>query len=56
MFIHLTSAGAGKVDPEKPEPTDPTDPFKPGEDILGKPIKFTVTVTDWVPADQPVEM
>ena len=50
------SAGAGKVDPEKPEPTDPTDPFKPGEDILGKPIKFTVTVTDWVPADQPVEM
>lgn len=50
------SAGAGKVDPEKPEPTDPTDPFKPGEDILGKPIKFTVTVTDWVSADQPVEM
>ncbi|MBN2917829.1 MAG: fimbrillin family protein [Prevotella sp.] len=50
------SAGAGKVDPEKPEPTDPTDPFKPGEDILGKPIKFTVTVTPWAPADQPVVM
>lgn len=50
------SAGAGKVDPEKPEPTDPTDPFKPGEDILGKPIKFTVTVTPWASADQPVEM
>ncbi len=47
------SAGAGKVDPEKPEPTDPTDPFKPGEDILGGPIKFKVTVTDWVPAVQP---
>lgn len=46
------SSGAGKVDPEKPDPTDP-DPFKPGEDILGKPIKFTVTVTDWVPAVQP---
>lgn len=46
------SNGAGKVDPEKPDP-DPTDPFKPGEDILGKPIKFTVTVTDWVPAVQP---
>lgn len=47
------SAGAGKVDPEKPDPTDPTDPFKPGEDILGGPIKFKVTVTDWVPAVQP---
>lgn len=47
------SAGAGKVDPEKPDPTDPTDPFKPGEDILGGPIKFKVTVTDWAPAVQP---
>ncbi len=50
------SNGAGKVDPEKPQPVDPTDPFKPGEDILGKPIKFTVTVNPWVSADQPVEM
>lgn len=50
------SNGAGKVDPEKKKPVDPTDPFNPGEDILGKPIKFTVTVTPWVPADQPVEM
>lgn len=50
------SSGAGKVDPEKPDPTDPTDPFKPGEDILGKPIKFTVTVTEWTSADQPVIM
>lgn len=50
------SSGAGKVDPEKPEPTDPTDPFKPGEDILGKPIKFTVAVTEWTSADQPVKM
>ena len=50
------SNGAGKVDPEKPQPVDPTDPFNPGEDILGKPIKFTVTVTPWAPADQPVEM
>lgn len=50
------SNGAGKVDPEKPQPVDPTDPFKPGEDILGKPIKFTVTVTPWVSADQPVKM
>lgn len=51
------SNGAGKVDPEKPEPTDPTDPFKPGEDILGGPIKFKVTVKDWVPAVQPdIEM
>lgn len=50
------SNGAGKVDPEKPKPVDPTDPFNPGEDILGKPIKFTVIVTPWVPADQPVKM
>lgn len=51
------SNGAGKVDPEKPKPTDPTDPFKPGEDILGKPIKFTVTVNPWASADQPdIEM
>lgn len=50
------SNGAGKVNPEKPQPVDPTDPFKPGEDILGKPIKFTVIVTPWAPADQPVEM
>lgn len=47
------SKGAGKVDPEKPEPVDPTDPFDPGDDILGKPIKFTIEVTDWVPAVQP---
>ncbi len=47
------SNGAGKVDPEKQKPVDPTDPFNPGDDILGKPIKFTVEVTDWVPAVQP---
>lgn len=45
------SKGAGKVDPEKPTP-GPTDPFKPGEDILGGPIKFKVTVTDWEPVVQ----
>lgn len=51
------SNGAGKVDPEKPQPVDPTDPFKPGEDILGGPIKFKVTVKDWDPAVQPdIEM
>lgn len=51
------SNGAGKVDPEKPQPVDPTDPFKPGEDILGGPIKFKVTVADWIPAVQPdIEM
>lgn len=53
------SKGAGKVDPEKPTPTpDPEkpDPFNPGDDILGKPIKFTVTVTPWTEASQPIEM
>ena len=50
------SNGAGKVDPEKPTPTDPTDPFKPGEDILGSPIKFTVEVTPWADVAQDVNM
>lgn len=46
------SNGAGKVDPEKVEdPTHPEDNYKPGDDILGEAIKFTVSVTDWT--DQP---
>lgn len=39
------SNGAGKVDPE--------DPNHPGEDILGSPIKFSVEVDTWKPADDP---
>lgn len=50
------SNGAGFVDPEKPEPVDPTDPFKPGDPILGSPIKFTVDVTPWTNADQNLDM
>lgn len=42
------SNGAGKVDPD--------DPNKPGEDILGGPIKFTVEVEEWQPADENIEM
>ena len=49
------SNGAGRVDPEKPMP-GPTDPFKPGEDVLGSAIKFTVTVTPWTPASEDVTM
>lgn len=49
------SNGAGKVDPEKPMP-GPTDPFKPGEDVLGSAIKFTVTVTPWTSASENVPM
>lgn len=49
------SNGAGRVDPEKPDPTDP-DPFKPGEDVLGSAIKFTVTVTPWTSASENVPM
>lgn len=49
------SNGAGKVDPEKPMP-GPTDPFKPGEDVLGSAIKFTVTVTPCTPASEDVTM
>lgn len=51
------SDGAGKVDPEKPTPVDPSvDPFKPGEDILGGKIKFTVTVDEWTEVATPVAM
>ena len=54
------SEGCGKVDPVDPnpegggkvEPNGTTDP-KPGANIFGKPIKFTVTLSPWTdnPAD-----
>lgn len=53
--------GAGEIDPN-PGPVDPTDPeIDPnpgtgGEEILGKPIKFTVTVDDWKDQSEDVEM
>lgn len=47
------SEGCGKVDPVNPnpdggkvEPNGTTDP-KPGANIFGKPIKFTVTLAPW---------
>ena len=50
------SEGCGKVDPVDPnpegggkvEPNGTTDP-KPGANIFGKPIKFTVTLAPWTP-------
>ena len=50
------SEGCGKVDPVdsnpegggKVEPNGTTDP-KPGANIFGKPIKFTVTLSPWTP-------
>ena len=52
--------GAGKVDPvdpgtdwKKDEPQK--DPDK-GQDILGEPIKFTVTVNPWTPENKNQEM
>ena len=50
------SRGAGKVDPVDPgkDKTD-KDP-KPGEDILGGEIFFTVEVKAWAPTDQTVPM
>ena len=49
------SEGYGKVAPENPnpdggkvEPDGATDP-KPGANIFGKPIKFTVTLAPWTP-------
>lgn len=46
--LSFSDESAGKGDPDP----DPEDPEKPGEDILGKPIYFTVTVTDWVNASE----
>ncbi|EFR52600.1 fimbrillin family protein [Bacteroides fragilis] len=55
--------GGGEIDPN---PTDPTEPDNPnvdptpipdgngGDPILGDPIKFTVTVDNWI--DQPVDI
>lgn len=49
--------GAGRIDPN-PDPSEP-DPI-PGKDkgdlILGKPIKFTVTVDDWSPVEENITM
>lgn len=54
--------GAGEIDPN-PGPVDPTDPnpIDPnpgpgGEEILGKPIKFTVTVDEWKDESKDVDM
>ncbi len=41
------TTGAGRVYPEKPTPVAP-DTFDAGDLILGSPIKFTVTVKEWV--------
>ncbi len=41
------SHGAGYVDPHDPQP---------GKPVLGGPIKFTVTVTDWTESTQDVDM
>lgn len=52
--------GAGRVDPVTPGPDvkpqpDGKDP-KPGDKILGDPIKFTVTVTHWNPQENNIGM
>ena len=54
--------GAGVVDPVQPNPDGENfvkpgdkDPDKGGE-ILGKPIYFKVTVTEWTPSEQNVPM
>lgn len=56
------NGGAGEIDPNPTNPVDPTDPDveeKPGtggEEILGKPISFTVTVDEWTDQTENVEM
>lgn len=50
--LTFTDKSAGKVDPDPidPDPVDP-DPFEPGDDILGEPIWFDVTVASWLPTN-----
>lgn len=54
--------GAGKPDPDPQDPTNPKDPLidpdpaVPGKDILGKPIRFTVTVEEWGEEDSDIRM
>ena len=56
------NGGAGEIDPNPTNPVEPTDPDveeKPGtggEEILGKPISFTVTVDEWKDESKDVEM
>ena len=45
--------GGGKVAPKTDEDQDP---LKPGQDVLGAPIKFKVTVTPWVDNKKDVSM
>lgn len=50
--LTFTDNSAGKGDPDPVDPTPNPEPDKPGEDILGEPIWFNVTVADWVANDQ----
>jgi len=56
------SEGCGKVDPVKPNPDggvvnpDGTTDPKPGADIFGKPIKFTVTLAPWTNKSDEIKM
>lgn len=50
--LTFTDNSAGKGDPDPVDPTPNPEPDKPGEDILGEPIWFSVTVADWVANDQ----
>ena len=51
-FFSKDGGGAGVTDPDPTDPTNPDggdidDGNNPGEDIVGGPIKFTVTVDAW---------
>ena len=56
------SEGCGKVDPVKPNPDggvvnpDGTTDPKPGANIFGKPIKFTVTLATWTDKSDEIKM
>lgn len=54
------NSGVGKIDPRPTVPSDPDiidpQPGIPGRPILGKPIKFTVTVDSWDDQTESVTM
>lgn len=52
--LTFTDNSAGKGDPDPVDPTPDPKPDKPGEDILGEPIWFSVDVAKWVENSQDI--
>lgn len=56
-----TDSGGGLVDPDPKDPSKPVDPSittpgRPGDPIIGGPIKFSVSVENWVDASSDIKV